>query len=187
MALTDPYKVRLGEDLLAYLDTLADPPEYVRQAVRWARALDLTEATATEIGEMRALRRHAADVYSDPTRALEMMLADAAMAPVDALVALERAGWEKPYICAACDALNGTWMTPFFGPGGMRQELADAQEFGQVVEKHGGDVATWDRLLGALNEAGARSLRTVAVEFWRGHRVVERRLGYGPEAEGSDG
>ncbi len=78
MALTDPYKIRLGEDLLAYLSTIADPPEYVRQAIRWARALELTEATATEIGELRALRRAAADLYADPIRALEIILGDAA-------------------------------------------------------------------------------------------------------------
>jgi hypothetical protein len=182
MALTDPYKIRLGDDLIAYLDTLADPPEYVRQAIRWARALDLTEATATELGELRALRRHAADVYADPIRALEMALGDATMEPLDALADLERAGWTRPYLCAACDSLNGTWMTPFFGAGGMRLELSDAQDLGQVAEKHGGDPDVWRGLLAALNDAGARALRTVAIEFWRGHRVVEARLGYGPEA-----
>ncbi len=168
MALTDPYKIRLGEDLLAYLSTIADPPEYVRQAIRWARALELTEATATEIGELRALRRAAADVYADPIRALEIILVDARVT-VETLADLERSGWAPPYIVAACDALD------------YRRHPRPAPEIGQLAEKHGGDPARWGELLAALNDAGARALRTVAIEFWRGHRAVARRLGYGPE------
>lgn len=186
MALSDPYKIRLGDELLAYLDTVPDAPEYVRAAIRWARALDLTEDTVSELLEARAVVRRAGDVYRDPTRAIDAIVGDALMGPLDALASLESAGWSTPYLCAACDALNGTWLAGEFGVGGIQLELHDAERIaieggGSLVAKHGGDPDRWPGLVASLNEAGARALRVVVTEFWRGHLVVEKRLGYGPE------
>lgn len=190
---TDPYKIRLGEDLAAYLDTVPDAADYVRQALRWARDLDLTESSVAELIEARSVLREAADYYREPARAIQKIIGDSAMGPIDDLALLESVGWSRPYICAACDILNGTWLMPYHGPGGVRIELWEGErialegaaevglEGGGIVEKHGGDPAAWKPLLEALNDETARALTRIVTEFWRGHRVVEKRLGYGSE------
>lgn len=190
MPLTDPYKIRLGDDLLAYLDTLPDAPEYVRAAIRWARALDLTESTVASLLEARDAVRRVGDVYRDPVRALDQIVSDTAITILDHLRDLESLGWTKPYLCAAADILNGTWLTPFFGASGVQAEILEAEQMPEVDDlsgesvaqsyaaKHGGDAARLRELVLALTDASARALRVVVTEFWRGHKLVEARLGY---------
>lgn len=194
MPLSDPYKIRLGEETLAYLDTLPDAPEYVRAAIRWARALDLTEASVASLVEARDAVRRVGDVYREPVHAIDAIVSDTAISILDHLSELERAGWTKPYLCAAADVLNGTWLLPYLGPVSVQAELLEAEGIPEVDDisgetvsmsyaaKHGGDPARFRELVLALHDGTARAIRAAVIEFWRGHKLVEKRLGYGPEA-----
>lgn len=186
MALTDPYKIRLGDELLAYLDTIADAPEFVRQAVRWARELDLTAASVAQLVEGRTVLQAASRYYAEPAEALQSLLGQAVEATLDSLAALDRAGWTREAICVACDALNGTWLTPGWGPKITAGEIAEANAIAaqggeSLAEKHGVDPELLARLLEALTAETAQALRTVVTEFWRDNRAVIKRLGYGGE------
>lgn len=179
----DPFNVRLGPELLAYLATLDDAPEFVRQAVRWARDLDLTQNSVSDLVEARMVFRQASTYYEDPGQALQSLLGSAVEASIDALATLERAGWSRECIAIACDALNGTWLTPGWNAEVTRAEIEEADELaaadGQsLCEKHGADPKAFKRALKALDDESARALRVVVTEFWRDNKAVAKRLGY---------
>ena len=99
-----------------------------------------------------------------------------------ALRVLRQAGWMRPEMYAACDALNGVWMTDdvgyeSLGPG-MALELYDSERLNRIAEKHQVDPRVWEARYTQIreSEALARALRAVVTEWWAGNPACERAV-----------
>lgn len=90
--------------------------------------------------------------------------------------ALRRAGWDGPALCAACDALNGTWLLEPRLAGVMSLELHDAQRLSDVCGKWGVDPRRWAELHDGLRDDLAIALRAIVTEFWAGNTELELLL-----------
>lgn len=107
----------------------------------------------------------------------------------DAMMVLKvQAKWERPEICAAMDALNGTDLAYPMSrdPRILALDLHDAAKLNDVAGKWGVDADVWAKRVAQVRESVsvAWSLRVLARAFWAGDAWVEKRvLPYEDEAD----
>lgn len=151
---------RIAEGLHGLPD-LARPAQLRRRLVSLDPATDaLLASTGNASAYVRAL---VADAWSEWT---------------EALAELRAAGWDRPDLLAACDALNGHALLGGCDVGWLWAELDDAERLNGTATRHGVAPAVWAARVEQVQtcEEISRPLWTVAREFWRGNAALERAL-----------
>lgn len=139
-------------------------PERARPAKRLLTLDPGTDALLASTGNASAyVRALVADAWSEWT---------------DALAKLRAAGWDRPELRAACDAINGHAVLGVCDVGWLWAELDDAERLNGTATRHGVAPAVWAARVEQVQtcEEISRPLWTVAREFWRGNAALERAI-----------
>lgn len=162
----------------------------VRDALRWAARLDLTEGRVQALVDLS--ERLSALGVDDPLAYAASIAEDAYRDALDAVQALTAARWTGGEILAAMQAMMGTlWLRGMSVGGQLAAEMSDGARLGGV------DLAAWgvtperwrDLVVGvAAYPEDARALVDVARVFWTAQgsaleRVLRRDLQRQDEGE----
>lgn len=100
-----------------------------------------------------------------------------------ALEMLRSRGWTRIELLAACDALNGVWLTweaePIIPRGpSMAVKLRDAQDVNATATRHGVEHDSWNRRVKEVrsDETVAYSLFCVVCEWWAGNPLCDELI-----------